>query len=141
MLRKPKKKWAICLILSLLIGVISSLAAEAEIKLANNVITMTISDYRTFVTEIESLKAANESLTNSLKKEEENVKNLIASIMKIEETSKNERKAANERIAHLEKQITKMRTRNFVPGIIGGVTYDDDQVQGTIGIGWKLNLF
>ena len=102
---------------------------------------MTISDYRTFVTEIESLKVANESLTNSLKKEEENVKNLIASIMKIEETSKNERKAANERIAYLEKQITKMRTRNFVPGIIGGVTYDDYQVQGTIGIGWKLNLF
>ena len=124
-----------------MIGVISLSQARAEIKKTGNVVTMTMEDYRVLITEIQVLEAKNQSLYKSLKKEEENVQNLIASIMKIEETSKAAKKAADERIAFLEKKITKMKTRQFIPGIIGGITYRDDNPEGTIGIGWKLNIF
>lgn len=81
-------------------------------------------------------------LERSLDNEKLNSNKLMRSINEIKATNEIERIAASDRIKILEKELKRMRRSQYIPGLIGGARIDSDHnIEPTVGIGWKINLF
>lgn len=105
---------------------ISATPCLAKVTRENGKIVMEESDYRFFITRIQTLEAKSESLEKVLAEERASFDVYIDNVIKEREA----RKARDE----------KVRRSKLMPGIIvgGGFGSDSGKPQGVVGLGWKL---
>ena len=102
---------------------------------------MSVADYRILVTEMMKYQEKVNSLEELIAKERDSVDKLVVTIKLAEDAHKIEREAANEYIKELEKKLAAKKRSAYIPGIIGGIRPTSDwDVEGVVGLGWKLDL-
>lgn len=116
--------------------------AIAKIEIVNkNTVVMSVEDYRTLITEMMKYQENIKSLEQVVAKERASIDDLIVTIKTAEDKHKAEREAADLYIKELEKKLSFKKRSAWIPGIIGGIRPTSDwNVEGVIGIGWKLDL-
>lgn len=108
---------------------------SAEVRRADGKIVMEESEYRYFVTEIQTLRAENAALKKTIDTERADQDAHFAGI----ETER----AANARlVAELRAKIDRLLRARLYPGIIaGGGMTTRGEAEGVVGIGWKIDLW
>lgn len=108
---------------------------SAEVRRADGKIVMEESEYRFFVTEIQTLRAENAALKSTIEKERADQDAHFAGI-------EAERAAKDKLIAELRAKINRLLKARMFPGIIaGGGMTTRGEAEGVVGIGWKIDLW
>lgn len=109
--------------------------ATAEIRRADGRIVMEEADYRLLITEIQTLKAEAAALREVVEKERAGQNEYIVRVSL-------ERQAKEALIGAQKDRIDRLTRQKWYPGIIAGVggTWEGE-VQGVVGLGWKIDLW
>lgn len=108
---------------------------SAEVRRADGKIVMEESEYRFFVTEIQTLRAENAALKKTIETERADQDAHFAGI-------EAERAAKDKLIAELRAKINRLLKARMFPGIIaGGGMTTRGEAEGVVGIGWKIDLW
>ncbi len=108
---------------------------SAEVRRADRKIVMEESEYRFFVTEIQTLRAENAALKKTIETERADQDAHFAGI-------EAERAAKDKLIAELRAKINRLLKARMFPGIIaGGGMTTRGEAEGVVGIGWKIDLW
>ena len=99
-------------------------------------------DYRFFITKIETLTTENKALKRVLSNERASFDVYVSNVQAERKARVELDRLHAEKIAILQKQVEKLKRRQYWPGVIigGGYGTDGDGVQGVIGLGWKVGL-
>lgn len=107
---------------------------SAEVRRTDGKIVMEESEYRFFVTEIQTLRAENAALKKTIETERADQDAHFAGI-------EAERAAKDKLIAELRAKINRLLKARMFPGIIaGGGMTTRGEAEGVVGIGWKIDL-
>jgi hypothetical protein len=111
-------------------------------RVDENTVSMHVEEYRFFITRIKTLEAENESLHHVLKLERASFDEVTDAAKAANEARLEEREAADSQIKKLETWIKHYKAAQWQPGVIGGggVTTGGD-VEGFVGVGWKMDLW
>lgn len=109
--------------------------ATAEIRRADGKIVMEEADYRLLITEIQTLKAETAALRAVVEKERAGQNEYMVRVSL-------ERQAKEALFEAQKDRIDRLTRQKWYPGIIAGVggTWKGE-VQGVVGIGWKIDLW
>ena len=108
---------------------------SAEVRRADGKIVMEESEYRFFVTEIQTLRAENAALKKTIETERADQDAHFAGI-------ETERGANARLVAELRAKIDRLLRARLYPGIIaGGGMTTRGEAEGVVGIGWKIDLW
>jgi hypothetical protein len=111
-------------------------------RIDENTVSMHVNEYRFFIMRIKTLEAGNEALKQVLQAERASSDEVIDAMKAANDVRLKEREASEARIATLEAWIKRYKTAQWIPGIIsgGGISTGGD-IEGFIGIGWKIDLW
>ena len=146
MLRRRKLRSTSLALMSLLILGTGCLprpeSAAAEVQRRDGRIVMEEADYRFFITKIETLTTENKALKRVLSNERASFDVYVSNVQAERKARVELDRLHAEKIAILQKQVEKLKRRQYWPGVIigGGYGTDGDGVQGVIGLGWKVGL-
>ena len=118
---------------------LTTLPTAAEVRQSNGHIVMEESDYRFFITKIETLQAENATLKDALANERASFDVYMATVQKERKLRSEERKLLEESIS---QKMAALRRQRYIPSLIfgGGVGTDGNGAQAFIGLGWKVGF-
>lgn len=102
------------------------------------------SEYRFFITQIRSLEATNSALSNNLKEERVSFDVYVQNQEIVREQWKRAYDAQKSIECEYQTQISKMKEKKYLPGIIfgaGSATGSDGGIQVIGGLGWKIDIW
>lgn len=117
--------------------------ACSEVKVDGKKATMHVDEYRWYITRIKTLEAENTSLNKILIMERVSFDELAQEVASADQARQKERSAATSRIKELEAQVRAYNDKKWIPGVVagGGSTTSGSNVQGFIGLGWKVDIW
>jgi hypothetical protein len=103
---------------------------------------MHVDEYRFFATRVKTLEAETASLKDILARERASFDAVAQAAKEADNARRDERVAFEVRLKDLERQIAKGNTSRWLPGIIaGGGLSSRGDVEGIIGLGWKVPIW
>ncbi len=116
---------------------LTTLPTVAEVRRSDGHIVMEESDYRFFITKIETLQAENATLKDALANERASFDVYVAAVQQERKLRSEERRLLEE---NNSRKMAALRHQRYIPSIIfgGGVGTEGSGAQAFIGLGWKV---